>query len=38
MKTKKIYIRVLIGYEKTWGAEYTSILNIVNNLEILYKA
>jgi len=32
-----MYQRALQGYEKAWGPEHTSTLNIVNNLAILYK-
>ncbi|MCJ1276975.1 hypothetical protein MMC21_004784 [Puttea exsequens] len=36
-EAKKMYQRALNGYEKAWGAEHTSTLDIVNNLGVLYK-
>ncbi|KAK2600175.1 hypothetical protein QQS21_005120 [Conoideocrella luteorostrata] len=35
-EAEKIYLRALQGYEKAWGLDHTSTLNIVNNLGILY--
>jgi hypothetical protein len=34
---EQIYERALQGYETALGVEYTSTLQIVNNLGILYK-
>jgi tetratricopeptide (TPR) repeat protein len=36
MEAEEMYVRVLRGYEKPWGAGHTSILNTVNNLGVLY--
>ncbi|KAL6362010.1 hypothetical protein LRP88_05493 [Fusarium phalaenopsidis] len=36
-EAEAMYERALQGYEKTWGPEHTSTLDIVNNLAILYK-
>ncbi|KAF1820021.1 uncharacterized protein K489DRAFT_412680 [Dissoconium aciculare CBS 342.82] len=36
-EVENLYIRALGGYEKAWGAEYTSTLDTVNNLGLLYK-
>jgi len=32
-----MYQRALQGFEKAWGLEHTSTLDIVNNLGCLYK-
>ncbi|SLM38811.1 nb-arc and tpr domain protein [Lasallia pustulata] len=31
-----MYRRALEGYEKAWGPEHTSTLDVVNNLGLLY--
>ena len=36
-KAEEIYLRILIEYEKAWGAKYISIFNIINNLGLLYS-
>ena len=36
-EAEAMYLRVLKGYEKAWGAEHTSTLDTVNNLGNLYK-
>jgi len=35
-EAEDIYLRVLTGYEKAWGSEYTSTLTTVYNLGNLY--
>ncbi|SLM38812.1 nb-arc and tpr domain protein [Lasallia pustulata] len=35
-EAEAMYRRALKGYEKAWGPEYTSTLDTVNNLGILY--
>jgi len=35
-EAEKMYQRALKGYEKAWGSEHTSTLEIVNNLGVLY--
>jgi tetratricopeptide (TPR) repeat protein len=35
-EAEAMYLRVLQGYEKAWGAEHTSTLHMVNNLGNLY--
>ena len=35
-EVEEIYVRALRGYEKAWGADHTSTLDIVNNLGNLY--
>lgn len=35
-EAEKMYQRALEGREKAWGPEYTSTLDIINNLGILY--
>ncbi|KUM57952.1 hypothetical protein ACN42_g9214 [Penicillium freii] len=36
-EAEAIYKRALEGYEKAWGREHTSTLDIVNNLGVLYR-
>lgn len=36
VEAEKMFLRVLKGYDKAWGPEHTSTLDIVNNLGILY--
>jgi tetratricopeptide (TPR) repeat protein len=35
-EAEKMYQRALQGFEKAWGPDHTSTLNIVNNLGLLY--
>jgi tetratricopeptide (TPR) repeat protein len=35
-EAEKMYLRALQGYEKAWGPDYTSTLDTVNNLGVLY--
>jgi hypothetical protein len=37
MEVKEMLLRAPRGYEKAWGVEHTSTLNIVNNLNNLYR-
>lgn len=36
-EVEDMYLRALAGYEKAWGSKYTSTLNTVNNLDLLYS-
>lgn len=36
-KAKDIYVRELVGYKKALRPEYPSIMDIMNNLGLLYK-
>ena len=36
-EAEEMYLRVLIGYEKTQGSEHTSTLDTINNLEALIE-
>lgn len=36
-EVEDMYLRALIGYEKTWGLKHTSTFNTVNNLGLLYS-
>ena len=37
VEAEDMYMRTVRGYEKAWGAEYTSTLDTINNLGILYE-
>jgi hypothetical protein len=35
-EAEQMYVRALRGYEKAWGADHTSTLDTVHNLDLLY--